>query len=85
LQNGTGGKIIDDHSQALNNPSIHYTDNHGIESYLYYETVPSLINQVKVLQSLQGNRCLYLSFWDDDTGEPQALWPSINQAPLKFC
>src|SRR5579859_671836 len=79
VQNGTGGRIIDDHSQALDNPYIHYTDNNGVESYLYYETLPGLVNQAKVIQSLEGNQCLYLSFWDDDTGEPQKLWPSLNQ------
>ena len=85
LQHGTGGRIIDDHSQALDNPYVHYTDNNGVESYLYYETLPSLINQTKVLQSLQANQCIYLSFWDDDTGEPQALWPSIHQNTIKLC
>ena len=86
LQKGTSGTIIQDHSQALDNPSIHYTDNNGVESYLYYETVPSLLSQVKVLQSLQGNRCLHLSFWDDDTGEPQTLWSSLHQdQQIKLC
>jgi spore germination protein YaaH len=79
LQNGTGGRIIEDRSQALDTPFIHYTDTNGIESYLYYETLPSLIHQAEVIQSLEGNQCLYLSFWDDDTGEPQKLWPSLNQ------
>ncbi len=86
LQNGTGGKIIEDHSQALDNPYIHFTDTKGLESYLYYETLPGLVNQAKVVQSLQGNQCLYLSFWDDDTGEPQKLWPSLNQQDaIKLC
>jgi hypothetical protein len=86
VQNGTGGRIIDDHSQALDNPYIHYTDNHGIEFYLYFETLPGLLHQVKVIQSLQGNQCLYLSFWDDDTGEPQQLWPSLKQQDsIKLC
>lgn len=84
LQNGTGGTIIDDHSQALDNPYIHYTDTNGLESYLYYETLPSLMNQAKVIQSLERNQCLYLSFWDDDTGEPQKLWPSLNQQDAKI-
>jgi len=86
LQNGTAGKIIEDHSHALDNPYIHYTDTNGIESYLYYETLPSLMNQTKAIQSLQGNQCLYLSFWDDDTGEPQTLWPSLNsQNAIHLC
>ena len=79
LQHGTAGTILDDHSQSLDNPYIHYTDTQGIESYLYYETLPGLIHQVKAIQSLQRNQCVYLSFWDDDTGEPQQLWPSLNQ------
>ncbi len=29
LQHGIGGRTIDDRSQALDNPYIHYTDNHG--------------------------------------------------------
>src|SRR6266516_1677114 len=32
LQHGIGGRIIDDRSQALDNPYIHYTDNHRTES-----------------------------------------------------
>ena len=85
LHNGIGGQIIDDHSSDLDSPFIHYMAQNGIESYLYYETVPSLLKQAKVLQNLQGNQCLYLSFWDDDTGEPQGLWSSINQTSLKLC
>ena len=86
LQNGTGGSILDDHSRSLDNPYIHYMDTNGVESYLYYETLPSLLNQTKVLQNLAGKQCIYLSFWDDDTGEPQQLWPSLNQqASTKLC
>jgi hypothetical protein len=85
LQHKTAGTIIDDHSQNPNNPYIHYTNSNGLESYLYYETLPDLLNQTKLLQSMQANQCIYLSFWDDDTGEPQALWPSIKQNTTKLC
>ena len=86
VQVGKAGKIIDDHSQNLDNPYIHYTDTNGIESYLYYETLPSLIQQTKVIQSLEGSQCLYLSFWDGDTGEPQTLWSALNaQTAIHLC
>ena len=79
VQAGTGGKMMEDRSQAVDNPYIHYTDTNGVESYLYYETLPSLMRQTEAIQNLVGKQCMYLSFWDDDTGEPQALWPTINQ------
>ena len=86
VQIGKAGKIIDDHSKDQDNPYLHYTDTNGIESYLYFETLPSLMHQANDIQSLEGSQCLYLSFWDGDTGEPQMLWPTLDgQTAIKLC
>lgn len=74
-------------AQDPNDPYIEYTNAHGQDTYLFFETATSSDVLAHTLTILGGSTCLRLSFWDNDSGTSSTLgWlATLTDAHVHLC
>jgi spore germination protein YaaH len=74
--------ILQNYAQDPNDPYIEYLNTQDQTTYLFFETALSSDVLARTLTSLNGSRCLRLSFWDNDSGTSNTLgWSTILSDP----
>jgi hypothetical protein len=79
--------ILQNYAQDPNDPYIEYLNTQDQDTYLFFETALSSDVLARTLTSLSGERCLRLSFWDNDSGTSRTLgWSTIlSDSAVHLC